>query len=94
MNLSSQLISLKVSNGAVFPLFGQVAATTLMAVCQRIGPDLTALHVLPQLKELFDELAFSREISQGPAPLVRRNSKVSKPKIDGVAQIESRMDLV
>lgn len=94
MNLSSQLISLKVSNGAVFPLFGQVAATTLMAVCQRIGPDLTALHVLPQLKELFDELAFSREISQGPAPLVRRNSKVSKPKIDGEAQIESRMDLV
>ncbi|KAG6664127.1 protein GFS12 [Carya illinoinensis] len=71
----------------------QVAATTLMAVCQRIGPDLTALHVLPQLKELFDELAFSREISEGPAPLVRRSSKVYKPKIDGEAQIESRMDL-
>uniref|UniRef100_A0A2N9EIF4 BEACH domain-containing protein n=1 Tax=Fagus sylvatica TaxID=28930 RepID=A0A2N9EIF4_FAGSY len=74
-----------------FPVL-QVAATTLMAVCQRIGPDLTALHVLPQLKELFDELAFSQEIAEG-SPLVR-SVKVAKPKIDGEVQIESRMDLV
>ncbi|KAB1213769.1 putative inactive serine/threonine-protein kinase lvsG [Morella rubra] len=70
----------------------QVAATTLMAVCQRIGPDLTAAHVLPQLRELFDELAFSQEIGVGSAPLARI-LKVSKPKIQGEAQIESRMDL-
>jgi WD repeat-containing protein 81 len=75
-----------------YGFLGQVAATTLMAVCQRIGPDLTALHVLPQLKELFDELAFSQEIAEG-SPLVR-SVKVAKPKIDGEVQIESRMDLV
>ncbi|KAL7197331.1 hypothetical protein ACSBR2_019971 [Camellia fascicularis] len=40
-----------------------VAATSLIAICERIGPDLTALHVLPKLKELFDELAFSQETS-------------------------------
>ncbi|KAJ4823608.1 hypothetical protein Tsubulata_026487 [Turnera subulata] len=39
----------------------QVAASTLMGVCELIGPDLTASHVLPQLKEFFDELAFSQE---------------------------------
>ncbi|XP_030949259.1 protein GFS12-like [Quercus lobata] len=70
----------------------QVAATTLMAVCQRIGSDLTALHVLPQLKELFDEIAFSQEVIGG-SPL-NRSVKVSKAKIDGEVQIESRMDLV
>ena len=63
-----------------------------MAVCQRIGSDLTALHVLPQLKELFDEIAFSKEVIGG-SPL-NRSVKVSKAKIDGEVQIESRMDLV
>lgn len=61
-----------------------------MAVCQRIGPDLTALHVLPQLKELFDELAFSPETANASTSPDRR-SKVLKLK-DG-ALIESRMDL-
>ncbi|KAK9287648.1 hypothetical protein L1049_016085 [Liquidambar formosana] len=70
----------------------QVAATTLISVCERIGPDLTALHVLPQLKELFDELAFSQETANGSGSL-GRNLKISKPKVDE-AQIESRMDLV
>jgi WD repeat-containing protein 81 len=92
MNLSCQLISFKISNNAIL-FFGQVAATTLMAVCQQIGPDLTALHVLPQLKEIFDELAFSRDIAEGSASPVR-SLKVSKPKIDGEVQIESRVDLV
>jgi WD repeat-containing protein 81 len=92
MSLSCQLISFKMLNNAIC-VFGQVAATTLMAVCQQIGPDLTALHVLPQLKELFDELAFSQEIAEGSASPVR-SLKVSKPKIDGEVQIESRIDLV
>ncbi|KAL3829307.1 hypothetical protein ACJIZ3_018109 [Penstemon smallii] len=39
----------------------QITAKSLIRVCQQIGPDLTALHVLPKLKELFDELAFSQE---------------------------------
>ncbi|OVA13544.1 BEACH domain [Macleaya cordata] len=71
----------------------QVAATTLIEVCQRIGADLTTLHVLPQLKELFDELAFSQETTSGFSSL-GRSLKVSKSKIDEDAQMESRMDLV
>ncbi|KAK6265211.1 hypothetical protein QUC31_016048 [Theobroma cacao] len=71
----------------------QVAATTLMAICQRIGPELTAVHVLPQLKELFDELAFSQESFNGSGS-TGKTSKVSKSKVNGEFQIESRMDLV
>ncbi|XP_065863926.1 protein GFS12 [Euphorbia lathyris] len=74
-------------------LVHQVAATTLMAVCQRIGSELTAEHVLPQLKEFFDELAFSQERENGSGSF-SRSSRVSKPRIDGEVQIESRMDLV
>ncbi|KAK8573029.1 hypothetical protein V6N12_029068 [Hibiscus sabdariffa] len=71
----------------------QVAATTLMAICQRIGPELTALHVLPQLKVLFDELAFSQESFNGSHSL-GKSLKASKPKVDEEFQIENRMDLV
>ncbi|KAJ6718441.1 hypothetical protein OIU79_006354 [Salix purpurea] len=71
----------------------QVAANALIAACQRIGPDLTALHVLPQLKELFDELAFSQEAPAGSGSF-GRNLKISRSKVDGEAQIGSRMDLV
>ncbi|XP_058209044.1 protein GFS12 isoform X1 [Rhododendron vialii] len=70
----------------------QVAATSLIAICERIGPDLTALHVLPKLKELFDELAFSQETRIASGTL-ERSSKVTKPKSDE-DEIESRMDLV
>lgn len=71
----------------------QVAASTLMAICQRIGSELTALHIMPQLKELFDELAFSQErpvnsVSGGQA------SKNSRHKAEGEFPIASRMDLV
>ncbi|KAJ6720889.1 hypothetical protein OIU85_024034 [Salix viminalis] len=71
----------------------QVAANTLIAACQRIGPDLTALHVLPQLKELFDELAFSQE-APARSGSFGQNLKISRSKVDGEAQIGSRMDLV
>ncbi|VFQ76966.1 unnamed protein product [Cuscuta campestris] len=39
----------------------EVTSRSLIAVCQQIGPDLTALHVLPTLKVLFDDIAFSEE---------------------------------
>ncbi|KAI7984174.1 Protein GFS12 [Camellia lanceoleosa] len=71
----------------------QVAATSLIAICERIGPDLTALHVLPKLKELFDELAFSQETSITSGSL-ERSLKVTKRKVDEEDPIESRMDLV
>ncbi|XP_030468894.1 protein GFS12 [Syzygium oleosum] len=72
----------------------QVAASTLLAVCQQIGPDLTAAHVLPQLKELFDELAFSQDTASRVSGSVGRSSKPSRAKIDGQAHIGSRTDLV
>lgn len=75
------------------PSVCQVAATTLFGICQRIGADLTALRILPKLIELFDELAFSQEISKGSTN-VGRNLKVANLKIGGDMQIESRMDLV
>eukprot|EP00257_Ricinus_communis_P016496 XP_015574682.1 protein GFS12 [Ricinus communis] len=61
----------------------QVAATTLMSVCQQIGPELTASHVLPQLKELFDELAFSQETSSDFG-FLRKNLRTSKSKVEGL----------
>lgn len=63
-----------------------------MAVSQRIGSELTAVHVLPQLKELFDELAFSQETAHKSS--FRRSSKVPESNDHEEAQIESRMDLV
>lgn len=93
MHLACQLISFYVFSKQYDLFVGQVAASTLMAVCQRIGPDLTALHVLPQLKELFDELAFSQETASGSSSFCR-SLNISKSKVDGEAQIESRMDLV
>lgn len=39
----------------------QLAAQKLIAACKQIGPELTELHVLPKLKILFGELAFSQE---------------------------------
>ncbi|RVW55965.1 Protein GFS12 [Vitis vinifera] len=73
--------------------FESVAANYLIALCQRIGPDLTAFHVLPKLKELFDELAFSQETANGSGSLGRA-LKFSKSKVDEEAQMGSRMDLV
>ncbi|XP_052207583.1 protein GFS12 [Diospyros lotus] len=70
----------------------QVAATSLIAICEQIGLDLTALHVLPKLKELFYELAFSQETTIASGSF-SRSSKVAKQKVEG-GQIESRMDLV
>ncbi|KAF5947184.1 hypothetical protein HYC85_013141 [Camellia sinensis] len=70
-----------------------VAATSLIAICERIGPDLTALHVLPKLKEPFDELAFSQETSITSGSL-ERSLKVTKRKVDEEEPIESHMNLV
>ncbi|XP_072997201.1 protein GFS12 isoform X1 [Typha latifolia] len=71
----------------------QVAATTLVALSQRIGPDLTSLYVLPQLIELFAELAFSQVASSEFGPSLR-SSKISKLKLDEDVKIEDRKDIV
>ncbi|KAJ0243800.1 Protein GFS12 [Hirschfeldia incana] len=71
----------------------QFAATSLMSICQRIGQELTALHVLPQLKELFDEFAFSEkstDASDSSNWKIRTTEKNSHPE----SPIKSRMDLV
>ncbi|CAN7140768.1 unnamed protein product [Brassica rapa subsp. narinosa] len=71
----------------------QFAATSLMSICQRIGQELTALHVLPQLKELFDEFAFSEkstDVSDSLNWKIRTTERNSHPE----SPIKSRMDLV
>ncbi|WOH07454.1 hypothetical protein DCAR_0726884 [Daucus carota subsp. sativus] len=70
----------------------QAAARSLLAVCHQIGPTLTALQVLPKLKDLFSELAFSQEASASFASSGGR-VKDCKKKTDEVP-IDSHMDLV
>ncbi|KAI8563516.1 hypothetical protein RHMOL_Rhmol03G0116600 [Rhododendron molle] len=89
-NISGQL--LRHPSGSQNMCANQVAATCLIAICELIGPDLTTLHVLLKLNELFDELVFSQEIGIASGTL-ERSSKVTKPK-SGEDEIESRMDLV
>ena len=77
----------------LFSSMFQFAAISLMSICQRIGQELTALHVLPQLKELFDEFAFSEkstDVSDSLNWKIRTTEKNSHPE----SPIKSRMDLV
>ncbi|KAG9459916.1 hypothetical protein H6P81_004424 [Aristolochia fimbriata] len=71
----------------------QVAATAILSVCQRIGSELTALYVLPQLKELFDELAFSQESNTETGSSGRIIRAPKSITAEGT-QFQSRMDLV
>jgi WD repeat-containing protein 81 len=74
------------------PIF-QFAATSLMSICQRIGQEMTALHVLPQLKELFDEFAFS-EKSTDASDSLSWKIRTAEQKFHPESPIKSRMDLV
>lgn len=70
----------------------QNATKSLIRVCQQIGPDSTALHVLPKLKELFDEFAFSQKNTYSVN--LTGNMSGSKVKVGEEDCIENRMDLV
>ncbi|KAG2588470.1 hypothetical protein PVAP13_5NG345700 [Panicum virgatum] len=70
----------------------QVAATALADLCRRIGPDNTSIYVLPQLKELFAELAFSHESSS--LSLLTKGLKTSEGNKSESITMESRIDLV
>ncbi|XP_042027457.1 protein GFS12 isoform X1 [Salvia splendens] len=69
----------------------QNATKSLIRVCQQIGPDSTALHVLPNLKELFDEFAFSQKNTYSVN--LTGNMSGSKVKVGEEDCIENRMDL-
>ncbi|GER36996.1 protein serine/threonine kinase [Striga asiatica] len=71
----------------------QNAAKGLIRVCQQIGPDSTALHVLPKLKELFYELAFTQKENSQSVYLI---GSVVEPRANVREEdcCESRMDLV
>ncbi|ESQ41855.1 hypothetical protein EUTSA_v10012423mg [Eutrema salsugineum] len=71
----------------------QFAATSLMLICQRIGQELTALHVLPQLKELFDEFAFS-EKSTDSSDSLNWKIRTTEQNFHPESPIKSHMDLV
>uniref|UniRef100_K3XDT3 Protein GFS12 n=1 Tax=Setaria italica TaxID=4555 RepID=K3XDT3_SETIT len=70
----------------------QVAATALVDLCRRIGPENTSIYVLPQLKELFAELAFSHESSG--LSLLTKVLKTSEGNKSESITMESRIDLV
>ncbi|KAD4385173.1 hypothetical protein E3N88_25341 [Mikania micrantha] len=80
-------IQLLMTSNLGMPSLQQVSATSLVAVSQQIGPELTTLYVMPKLKEVFEKLAFSEETRGGP------RMKGSKNKVEN-EQMESRMDLV
>ncbi|XP_051129702.1 protein GFS12 isoform X2 [Andrographis paniculata] len=69
----------------------QKAAKSLVRVCQQIGPDSTVFYVLPKLKELFDEIAFSQKNSDS----VDLVGGLLKTKLNAVEEdsIVNRMDL-
>lgn len=71
----------------------QVAANKLITACEQIGPDLTELYVLPRLKDLFDELAFSQDNTSTSA-LLGGILKGNGIKADEEYSIKSRVDLV
>ncbi|XP_002873901.2 protein GFS12 isoform X1 [Arabidopsis lyrata subsp. lyrata] len=71
----------------------QFAATSLMSICQRIGQEMTALHVLPQLKELFDEFAFS-EKSADASDSLSWKIRTAEQNFHPESPIKNRMDLV
>lgn len=71
----------------------QNAAKSLVRVCQQIGPDSTTLHVLPKLKELFDEFAFSQKKNTYSINLTG-NILGPIAKVGEEDCIENRMDLV
>ncbi|XP_040378443.1 protein GFS12 isoform X2 [Oryza brachyantha] len=70
----------------------QVAASALVDLCQRIGPANTAIYVLPHLKELFAELAFSHESSGLSAPA--KGLKLFDGNKTEPTKMESRIDLM
>uniref|UniRef100_A0A0E0JHV8 Protein kinase domain-containing protein n=1 Tax=Oryza punctata TaxID=4537 RepID=A0A0E0JHV8_ORYPU len=70
----------------------QVAASALVDLCQQIGPENTATYVLPHLKELFAELAFSHESSGLSVPT--KGLKFFDGNKTEPAKMESRIDLV
>nr|XP_016503877.1 PREDICTED: protein GFS12-like isoform X2 [Nicotiana tabacum] len=68
------------------------AARNLLALCQQIGSDLTALHVLPKLRKLFDELAFSQEKAGHSS--IQGGIRGPSTKGEDENKITSRLDLV
>lgn len=68
-------------------------ANKLIAVCEQIGPELTGMHVLPRLKDLFNELAFCQG-NTSSSSLLGGTLKEHRSKMDEEYCIESRMDLV
>lgn len=69
-----------------------MAAIALVDLCRRIGPENTSIYVLPQLKELFAELAFSQESSG--LNLLTKGLRISEGNKSEAITMESRIDLV
>ncbi|KAL2641267.1 hypothetical protein R1flu_008854 [Riccia fluitans] len=65
------------------PSLLQCAAKALLLVCDYIGAEATVSHVVPQLKQLFDGLAFAGKLEGGP-----ENGKSSLRSSTGLTGLE------
>lgn len=80
----------------------QHTVKALLAICQHIGPDHTAVHVLPQLKPLLDELAFSQEVNSLLGDTSNHDNSSRTPglhisgnsEMDEETHADSRIDVV
>lgn len=80
----------------------QHTVKALLAICQHIGPDHTAVHVLPQLKPLLDELAFSQEVNSLLGDTSNHDNSSRTPglhisgnsEVDEETHADSRIDVV
>lgn len=71
----------------------QAVASALITISQRIGSESTASYILPQLKLIFDELAFSQPTTSlsGSSGKI---SKISASKSEEKFEIRSRMEVM
>lgn len=80
----------------------QHTVKALLAICQHIGPDHTAVHVLPQLKPLLDELAFSQKVNSLLGDTSNHDNSSRTPglhisgnsEMDEETHADSRIDVV
>ncbi|XP_057859002.2 protein GFS12 isoform X1 [Cryptomeria japonica] len=84
------------------PNLVQPAAKALLAICQHIGPDSTAAFMLPKIKPVLDELAFSQEVDSVEEEMGNRDSSSRMQRINTSGHSEvneeafanNKMDLV
>ncbi|KAG0487736.1 hypothetical protein HPP92_009831 [Vanilla planifolia] len=71
----------------------KATASALIGVCWRLGPEQTASYIIPQLKKIFEELAFSQPTASAVGSS-GRSSETSRTTSEENFQNGNRMDIV